>query len=112
LVTASPLPELMINPLKSWKFVEYDPSGNPVFTCTTLVYPPAVVQVTSTSLPCVVTEVICKPEALLVGLVPARNSAKLFWPSPSGSALAAAAGFVVLPKYWICQVWNGVSTVM
>ena len=23
-----------------------------------------------------------------------------------------AAGLVVLPKYWICQLWNGVSAVM
>ena len=37
---------------------------------------------------------------------------KLSIPLPNGSAFAAAAGLVVLPKYWICQAWNGVHTVM
>src|ERR1017187_687499 len=103
---------MTINPLKSVKFVLYPPFPSPAVDCTTLVVPPAVLHVTTTSLPDGNTEVICNPDALLVGFVPARNSARLFWPSPSGSAFAAAAGLVVLPKYWICHAWNAVITMI
>src|ERR1035441_1407775 len=45
-------------------------------------------------------------DVLLVGSVPARNSARLFWPSPSGSAAPSACGQLVHPKYCNCQHGN------
>jgi len=53
------------------------------------------------------TEAIANTDASLVGSVPAKNSAMLFWPSPSGSAVAAACGQFVQPKYCNCQHVNG-----
>src|ERR1022692_4420077 len=61
----------------------------------------------STSLPCRTAEVTRSTDALFVGSVPDRNSALLFWPSPSGSALASACGQFVQPKYCNCQHVNG-----
>src|SRR5207245_4286831 len=49
---------------------------------------------------------------ILVGSEPERNSAVLFIPSPSASALASASGQLVQPKYWSCQDWNDVITRM
>src|SRR5208282_5795321 len=72
----------------SVKLVAYEPAPSPVAACTTLVCPPAVCQVTTIFVPCGVTDVMWKTDALLVGLVPAKNSARLFWPSPSGSQVA------------------------
>src|SRR5216683_2619451 len=98
---------MMINGLTSMKLVAYEPSPSPTLACTTLVRPPDVAQLTTTSLPdVVVTDVMCKYDALLVGSLPDRNSHRLLHPSPSGSAVATAAGLVVLPKYRICQLWK------
>src|SRR3989442_1375525 len=69
-----------------------------------------IAQVTRRLLPAGGIAVMRNTEALLVGLVPTRNSARLFIPSPSGSAVGAALGSLVLPKYWICQVWKAVNT--
>src|SRR5258706_1282926 len=55
---------------------------------TAFVSPPAVIHVTSTSLPCSATAVTWKGELLSFGLVPRRNSWRLDKPSASGSAVA------------------------
>ena len=44
-----------------------------------------------------------------VGIVPAMNSSLFVWPSPSGSAPAAAAGAFGSPNHWICHCVNGVT---
>src|SRR2546426_6341006 len=98
----------MMYGLTSKKLFEYEP----FVACKTLVLPPAVAHVTSTSAPCVTMEVIRKLDAPFVGSMPARNSQRLLQPSPSGSAAGSAAGLLVLPKYWICQACIAVSTVI
>src|SRR5262249_49481465 len=78
--------------------------------CTTFVEPPPVVHVIAMSLPCGCTEMIRKPEALLFGSVPARNSARLFMPSPSGSSVGAEPGqLFVQPKCACSHCWYGVN---
>src|SRR5882724_10487814 len=62
-----------------------------------------VIHVTRMSLASFAIAVMRKAEALLVGSVPLRNSARLFCPSPSGSAVGAALGHVTQPKYWNCH---------
>src|SRR5207249_1287737 len=95
----------MIWPLRSVKLVR-----SPAVLCTTLVRPPTLLQVIVTSSPCGAIERMRKADTLLVGSEPERNSAVLFIPSPSPSALASASGQLVQLKYWICQAWNTVST--
>src|SRR5438105_10862315 len=46
-----------------------------------------------------------------VGSRPATYLKRLFCPVPSASAPGAAFGLFVLPKYLICQLWNGGSAV-
>src|SRR5208282_1523254 len=89
---------MMIYGLTSTKLFEYEPLGSPEAACTTLVCPPAVYQVTTIFVPCGVTDVMCRNDALLVGTVPDRYSCRLFMPSPSGSQVAQDWLLVVLPK--------------
>src|SRR5580658_1503473 len=49
---------------------------------------------------------MCRYAAALVGLKPAWNWLVLLMPVPSGSALGAANGLVVLPKYATCHAWK------
>src|ERR1017187_2387621 len=93
--------------------VLYPPLASPAVACTALVYPPTVFQVMSMSpLFCGVTEMMCSPDELLLGSLPDRNSARLFRPSPSGSAVASACGQLVQPKCDNCHDWNAlVATV-
>src|SRR5438876_11851453 len=75
----------------------------PAVRCSALVLPKTVVHVTRRLVLSHVMETMRKAETLLVGSVPLTNSAKLFCPSPSGSALGAALGEVTEPKYWTCH---------
>src|ERR1035437_2878185 len=76
-----------------------------------LVCPPTVDQITVMSLAAFVAEMIRSAEPGLFGSVPARNSAWLFRPSPSGSALAAAWGQPEQPKCANCHCSNAVRPV-
>src|SRR5437667_11115815 len=70
----------------------------PAVRCSALVLPGLVVQVTRRLLPSGATDVMRNAEALLVGSVPARNSARLLCPSPSASWEVSAALFLFRPK--------------
>src|SRR6058998_109265 len=75
----------------------------PAVRSSALVLPVPVIHVTRTLSLSRAMVVMRKAEALLVASVPARNSAKLFCPSPSGSAVGAALGQVTQLKYWTCH---------